>query len=142
MTGLDLPTEMRASDADRDAVVAALSEHFQAGRLDQAELDDRIGRALTARTVGELRELLTDLPATGSEPQIPAVSSPAGRPLLSPLWAAPPLVTVLAGLAVVGLVLGVLQQSWGLVWLIVPALIIARRSARSRGLSSHAGPKG
>jgi len=27
------PAAMRASDADRDAVVSDLSEHFQAGRL-------------------------------------------------------------------------------------------------------------
>ena len=26
------PPQMKASDADRDAVVAALSEHFQAGQ--------------------------------------------------------------------------------------------------------------
>ena len=69
MTGHDLPNEMRASDADRDAVVAALSEHFQAGRLTQAELDDRIGHALTSRTWGELRKLLADLPGTGAGPR-------------------------------------------------------------------------
>ncbi|HYV79812.1 MAG TPA: DUF1707 domain-containing protein, partial [Streptosporangiaceae bacterium] len=43
--------QMRASDADRDAVVAALSEHFQTGRLTREELDERTGRALTARTL-------------------------------------------------------------------------------------------
>src|ERR1700677_3908489 len=64
MTGHDLPAAMRASDADRDAVVSDLGEHFQLGRLTAAELDERTGRALTARTCGELRELLADLPAT------------------------------------------------------------------------------
>ena len=36
--------QMRASDADRDEVVAALSEHFQTGRLTREELDERTGR--------------------------------------------------------------------------------------------------
>jgi hypothetical protein len=49
--------QMKASDADRDAVVAALSEHFQTGRLTREELDERTGRALTARTLDELDEL-------------------------------------------------------------------------------------
>jgi len=36
---------LRASDADRDAVLALLSEHFQAGRLTAGELDERSGQA-------------------------------------------------------------------------------------------------
>ena len=55
--------QIKASDADRDAVVAALSEHFQTGRLTREELDERTGRALTARTLDELDELTADLPA-------------------------------------------------------------------------------
>src|SRR3984957_4669062 len=49
MTGHDLPAAMRASDADRDAVVSDLSEHFQAGRLTKAEFDERTGQARAAR---------------------------------------------------------------------------------------------
>ena len=69
---------MRASDADRDAVVSDLSEHFQAGRLTATELDERTGRALTARTWGELTELAADLPAL--RPVAPAAIPAAGRP--------------------------------------------------------------
>lgn len=123
---------MRASDADRDAVVAALSEHFQAGRLTQAELDDRIGQALTARTWGELRKLLADLPATGSGPRILAAGSPSAHPLPSGRAAAP-LMSGLACLAVAVIVLAVLSNGWGLIWLAVPALIIARRLTRAGG---------
>ena len=61
MTGNYPPAAMRASDADRDAVVSDLSEHFQVGRLTAGEFDERTGRALAARTWGELRELLADL---------------------------------------------------------------------------------
>jgi hypothetical protein len=121
---------MRASDADRDAVVSDLGEHFQAGRLTLAEFDERTDRALAARTWSELRELLADLPATGPAPQIPAASSPSARPLLSPGRVAPPIAAVL----VVGaLVLAVAYGGWGLIWLLVPAMLIARRSACHAG---------
>jgi hypothetical protein len=130
MTGHDLPAGMRASDADRDAVVSDLGEHFQAGRLTLAEFDERTERALTARTWGELRELRADLPATRPAAQIPAASSPSARPLLSPGRVAPPITAVL----VVGaLVLAVAYGGWGLIWLLVPAMLIARRSACHSG---------
>jgi len=54
--------QMKASDADRDAVLAVLSEHFQAGRLTSQELEERTGTALAARTHGELAALTSDLP--------------------------------------------------------------------------------
>jgi len=54
--------EMRASDADREAVVDRLSAHGAAGRLDADELDQRTAAALGARTVGELSALEGDLP--------------------------------------------------------------------------------
>ena len=130
MTGHDLPAGMRASDADRDAVVSDLGEHFQAGRLTAEEFDERTGRALTARTWGELKELQTDLPATRPAPQIPAAGSPSTRPLLSPGRVAPP---IMAGLVVAALVLAVACGGWGLVWLLVPAMVIARRTACHSG---------
>jgi Domain of unknown function (DUF1707) len=133
MTGHDLPAAMRASDADRDAVVSDLGEHFQAGRLTAAELDERTGRALTARTYGELTELLADLPAVQSAPRIPAASSPSARPLPSPGRATPPIMTALTGLVIIALVLVVAHGGWGLIWLLVPALLIARRSICSLG---------
>jgi hypothetical protein len=71
---------MRASDADRDRVTERLREHFAAGRLTQAELDERITGALNAKTLGDLRRLTTDLPE-------PGLVSPGGRP---PQWVGPP----------------------------------------------------
>jgi hypothetical protein len=56
--------EVRASDADREAVVNRLSGHGAAGRLDAEELEQRTAAALGARTVGELAVLESDLPAT------------------------------------------------------------------------------
>jgi hypothetical protein len=53
---------MRVSDADREKVTARLREHFAEGRLTQEELDERVTAALSAKTVGELRRVLVDLP--------------------------------------------------------------------------------
>jgi hypothetical protein len=101
--------QMKASDADRDAVVAALSEHFQTGRLTREELDERTGRALTARTLDELDELTADLPAIRPAGLAPVVRPRGlGYPLLAPVAAA------LAALAIAALVLGVGdgRQGW------------------------------
>jgi Domain of unknown function (DUF1707) len=54
---------IRASDADRDRVAALLREHHAAGRLTAEEFHDRMDKALEAKTLGELDELLADLPA-------------------------------------------------------------------------------
>jgi Domain of unknown function (DUF1707) len=119
------PAAMRASDADRDAVVSDLSEHFQAGRLTAAELDERTGRALTARTWGELTELAADLPAP--RPAGPP-ATPAGRPQ-PPAGHTAPATAALAGLAIAAVILvHAVHGGWGLIWLLWPALLIARRA--------------
>ncbi|MGH3189337.1 MAG: DUF1707 SHOCT-like domain-containing protein [Streptosporangiaceae bacterium] len=53
---------MKASDADRDAVLADLSEHFQAGRLTAGELDDR------TEPGGKDEVLLAGAPAEDRQP--------------------------------------------------------------------------
>jgi Domain of unknown function (DUF1707) len=58
------PDETRAADADRDATVDALRDHAGAGRLDADELDQRLEVALNARSLGDLRALVGDLPGT------------------------------------------------------------------------------
>ncbi len=57
---------MRVSDAERQAVADRLAEHFSAGRLDQAEFDERVGRAMGAKTRADLDGLFDDLPGTGA----------------------------------------------------------------------------
>jgi hypothetical protein len=54
---------IRASDADRDRVAALLREHHAVGRLTAEEFHERIDRAMEAKTLGELDELMSDLPA-------------------------------------------------------------------------------
>ena len=120
------PAATRASDADRDALVSDLSEHFQAGRLTAAELDERTGRALTARTWGELGELAADLPAL--RPAAPAATPTAGLPQPPARRTAPALTAGLAGLAIAAVVLvHMVHGGWGLIWLLLPVLLIARR---------------
>ncbi len=51
-----------ASDTDRERAVVSLCDHFAEGRLTRAELDERLTTALSARTAGDLRRLMTDLP--------------------------------------------------------------------------------
>jgi DNA-binding MarR family transcriptional regulator len=53
--------ELLASDADRDTVVQLLSEAFSQGRLTSGEHEHRTGRALAARTYGELDDVLQGL---------------------------------------------------------------------------------
>ncbi|HUB38841.1 MAG TPA: DUF1707 domain-containing protein [Streptosporangiaceae bacterium] len=53
---------MRVSDADREQVAERLREHFAAGRLTSEELDERLATALNAKTVGDLRAVMSDLP--------------------------------------------------------------------------------
>jgi hypothetical protein len=72
---------IRASDADRDHITVRLREHFAAGRLTSDELDERISAALKAKTHGELRQLMTDLPEPApTAPRATQRPHPAGPP--------------------------------------------------------------
>jgi hypothetical protein len=55
--------DLRASDADREAAVAFLKEHYEAGRLDHDEFGERVDAAYSARYESELQRLTRDLPA-------------------------------------------------------------------------------
>ncbi|MGC4744228.1 DUF1707 SHOCT-like domain-containing protein [Micromonospora sp. DT201] len=58
-----MDVELRASDDDRNRVVAELHRHTAAGRLTLDEFSDRAGAVWTARTLGDLAALTRDLPA-------------------------------------------------------------------------------
>ena len=63
----------RVGEAERSAACDALAEHFAAGRLDPAELDDRLARAVAARSQADLQVLFRDL-----RPRRPVPAAPAG----------------------------------------------------------------
>ncbi|WP_236074324.1 DUF1707 SHOCT-like domain-containing protein [Streptomyces tardus] len=62
----DLP-EMRASDADRDAIAERLRDGYAEGRLTTEEFEERLEAAYASRTRGELVPLVRDLPQPGSD---------------------------------------------------------------------------
>ena len=53
---------LRAADADREATSERLRRHHAEGRLDAEEFQERVDRCYQAKTVGELEQLVTDLP--------------------------------------------------------------------------------
>lgn len=57
------PPDVRASDAERDAVVGRLNQAVGEGRLTMDEFSERLEHAYAARTRGDLDPLLRDLPA-------------------------------------------------------------------------------
>ena len=104
---------IRASDADRDRTAALLREHHAAGRLTAEEFNERLDKAYAAKTLGELDQLLSDLPGidlyqlpdrsverrgSTSFPGLPWLLAPRGGGV-SPAWR-----TAWGSLAAVGLV--------------------------------------
>ena len=54
--------DIRASDADRDRVASRLREHCAQGRITVEELNERLDAVYTAKTLGQLQEVTSDLP--------------------------------------------------------------------------------
>jgi hypothetical protein len=73
---------IRVSDADREHVTGRLREHFAEGRLTQDELDERISAALNAKTFGDLRHVMADLPEPVPAPPRAAPPQWAGAPMM------------------------------------------------------------
>lgn len=74
MTDENAPApELRVSHADRDRIAEQLRVAAGDGRLTMDELDERLEKALNARTGSELAVLVKDLPAdTADAPGLPA----------------------------------------------------------------------
>jgi hypothetical protein len=129
--------EPRIGDAEREAAVTALGEHYAAGRLTKEEFDERSDQAWTARTAAGLWPLFADLPRPSSaRSSVPPPAAPRATthrradrwwlgPVLTPLLA---VVAVLVVLTHLPLLLFV-----ALVWLIVARG--GRHWAHSRGHS-------
>jgi hypothetical protein len=61
--------DIRASDEDRQRVVAALERHTGAGRLSLDEFAARVELACGASTLSELAAVTCDLPAVDDKPR-------------------------------------------------------------------------
>lgn len=114
-------SELRIGDAERDAAVSALGEHYAEGRLTKEEYDERSGRAWSAGTNADLWPLFTDLPAART-PRSPSVRPAAPGPAKARAdrwWRALPLLPVLA---VIGALVVLTHMPWplflvlGLLW--------------------------
>lgn len=62
VTGRVPAEDIRASHADREQVVDVIRDAAAEGRLSPEELDQRVGSALEAQTLGDLAKLTRDLP--------------------------------------------------------------------------------
>jgi hypothetical protein len=56
--------DLKAGDADREAVAEILRTALGEGRLELTEVDERLAQVYAARTYAELEPLVADLPAT------------------------------------------------------------------------------
>ena len=121
---------IRASDADREAVAERLRHAAVEGRLEPDELEERLHAALRARTYGDLRTLLTDLPAKplAWERRRAAEVAPAARVALA---VAMRVAIALAVVAVV-LVAAAALAAWWVLWALVWVAVWGRRSCSGR----------
>jgi hypothetical protein len=128
----------RVGDADRQAAITALGEHWRAGRLDPAEHERRTTAAYSAVTRGDLEALFADLPGglpptagpTGATGPSAVVATPSAtttpgddqRPLVpSGSWVASHRDAIVGVTPFVALVLFFTTKSW--VWfLLIPAM--------------------
>jgi hypothetical protein len=129
--------DVRVSDAERDTVVTELGQHFQDGRLDRGEFDQRVGSALVAKTRSDLDALVTDLPRPA------ATAVPDRRPVG---YLAPRALAVVPLLVIAAFIAAAAHGGWhhgwtggwpfapfGFLWLVVPVVVIAaRRRGRRR----------
>jgi hypothetical protein len=132
--------KIRASDADRDRVAVALREHLAAGRLTVEEFGDRLERAFAARTLGDLEDLMADLPGDDleqlnqAEAQRPALG-PAEEPLdqLGPAWRAiwQPWMVITLFFFVLWLVSGAAGGAWFVYPSLIAAVVLLRRARRA-----------
>jgi hypothetical protein len=113
---------LRVSDADRDRAIGELSEHFQAGRLNDDEFEERSGQALHAVTGADLVKLFDDLPRNQTLPVQAGTPGPhpVSRLPAGPIAIALPLIV----LGIVALGSGHHHGHHGAT-VVLPALIVA-----------------
>jgi hypothetical protein len=91
------PRDLRASDSDRDRVVAMLAAALGDGRITQDEHSERVAAALSARTLGELAGLTTDLAPPAEQPvridDGRVVAAVFGTRVRDGRWVVPPVLT-------------------------------------------------
>ena len=122
---------LRAADADRERTAARLRESHAVGRLDMDEFQQRLERCYQAKTVGELDELVRDLPRHDERVERP-----------SPGWFRPsgfrlaPFAAIVIGLIVISAAIGHHRF-----WLWIPLAFLFWRMSWWRRRRSWAGAR-
>jgi len=122
---------LRAADADRELTAARLREGHAEGRLDMDEFQQRLERCYQAKTVGELDELVRDLPRHDErvERASPGWFRPSGFRLA-------PFAAIVIGLIVISAAIG-----HHLFWLWIPLVFLFLRMSWWRQRRSWAGTR-
>lgn len=132
------PDAVRASDTERDAVVARLRDAVGEGRLTLAEAEERITAAYAAVHRAELAPLTADLPPLADPSRIAGppdtpgrlgIADPARTPAAPHSRGRPPVVAVLATVAVVAWIASPSPFPWPL---LLVAFLVLRHRARHR----------
>jgi hypothetical protein len=123
---------LRAADADRERIAERLRKSHVEGRLDTTELQQRIERCYDAKTMGELSELVRDLPRPDEGRQRPLSWPPPWRLRFSPLVALLLFAIVVSSLA---------GHHHGGGWLWIPFLFLLWRMSWWRRRRWHAGAR-
>ena len=124
---------LRASDTDREWVGDRLREAHADGRLDLTEFQQRLDQCYAAKTLGELVELVKDLPRPVDLDVRRSVGRSGRR-----RWRLGPLAPVLIALILVAAVTG-----HHLLWLAIPLFLFWRLSwwrRRHWYAGAHRGP--
>lgn len=74
------PAHLRVTHQDREHVVEHVKAAYADGRFDKLEFDDRLERAMTARTHGDLMPIMTELYGTHAVERVGPPPAPA-RPV-------------------------------------------------------------
>lgn len=77
ISSLSRPRKLRATDADRDAYANIISKGYAEGQLDATAFEYRSSKVLTAKTVGELDDLVADLITPETGVKIASLPTPA-----------------------------------------------------------------
>ena len=116
---------VRIGDAERDQAVSLLSDHFVAGRLTQAEFEERSEQATKARYSDEFEVLFEDLPTSRELQPLPNAQL-RRRP------GPPPAFLMIAPFLMIGLVISSVALTapwllWGVFWVVMISGISRRR---------------
>ena len=122
---------LRAADADRERTAERLRDSHTEGRLDLPEFQQRLERCYEAKTVGELDQLVSDLPHDNEHENR---NSTGGLPPWRLRHA--PLIPILIALIVISAVTG-----HHLFWLWLPLVFLFWRMSWSHRRRSWAGPR-